>query len=182
MTPGAAQNTGVSAVLACGSALVSAAVMHALITGSVTVTDTQSLEAADATAGPIAIVFDEQSDFDAVMRLARAKHPAGLVAVLATGHTLVKSMLCSIGAVVLTANARPEDVRGAVVRAATGLAHLTPREAEVYKRVHLGQSRGSIANELGISVETVRKHVQNINRKLGSVQTPSPEPAARELL
>lgn len=56
-----------------------------------------------------------------------------------------ESMLCSIGAVVLTANARLEDVRGAVVRAAPGLAHLTLARPRYISAYTLDNPGGSIA-------------------------------------
>ena len=45
-------------------------------------------------------------------------------------------------------------------------APLTPREFQVLKIISLGLSNQEIANSLGISVETVKEHVQNILRKL----------------
>ena len=44
---------------------------------------------------------------------------------------------------------------------------LTPREVEVLEVLATGQSNSGIARELGISVNTVRNHVQNILTKLG---------------
>lgn len=45
---------------------------------------------------------------------------------------------------------------------------VTPREAQVLRHVAFGLSNREIANSLGISVETVKEHVQNILRKTGS--------------
>ncbi|MCA9140426.1 MAG: response regulator transcription factor [Planctomycetales bacterium] len=45
---------------------------------------------------------------------------------------------------------------------------LTPREAQVLRHVAFGLSNREIAKSLGISVETVKEHVQNILRKTGS--------------
>ncbi|MDO7688713.1 MAG: response regulator transcription factor [Pirellulales bacterium] len=45
-------------------------------------------------------------------------------------------------------------------------APLTPREFQVLKIISLGLSNQEIANSLGISIETVKEHVQNILRKL----------------
>jgi DNA-binding NarL/FixJ family response regulator len=43
---------------------------------------------------------------------------------------------------------------------------LTPREFQVLKIISLGLSNQEIADSLGISIETVKEHVQNILRKL----------------
>ena len=45
---------------------------------------------------------------------------------------------------------------------------LTPREIQVMRHVGLGLSNKEIAQSLGISVETVKEHVQNILRKVGA--------------
>jgi len=46
-------------------------------------------------------------------------------------------------------------------------AGLTPREEQVLRHVALGLSNDEIARSLGIGVETVKEHVQNLLRKLG---------------
>ena len=46
-------------------------------------------------------------------------------------------------------------------------ADLTQREQEILEYAVLGYSRGEIASELGLSVNTVRTHVQHVLRKLG---------------
>jgi DNA-binding NarL/FixJ family response regulator len=43
---------------------------------------------------------------------------------------------------------------------------LTPRETQVLRLVALGLSNQEIADPLGISIETVKEHVQNLLRKL----------------
>ncbi len=45
---------------------------------------------------------------------------------------------------------------------------LTNRERQVLRHIALGLSNKEIATSLGISVETIKEHVQNILRKLGS--------------
>ena len=45
---------------------------------------------------------------------------------------------------------------------------VTSREAQVLRHVAFGLSNREIANSLGISVETVKEHVQNILRKTGA--------------
>jgi len=44
---------------------------------------------------------------------------------------------------------------------------LTPREAEVMELLQSGKSNAEIANELSVSIETVRSHARRIYRKLG---------------
>ena len=44
---------------------------------------------------------------------------------------------------------------------------LTPRESQVLRHVALGMTNKDIASSLGISVETVKEHVQKILRTLG---------------
>jgi len=50
--------------------------------------------------------------------------------------------------------------------AAAGGVALTPRETQVLRVIALGLSNQEIADALGISVETVKEHVQNLLRKL----------------
>ena len=45
---------------------------------------------------------------------------------------------------------------------------VTAREAQVLRHVAYGLSNREIANSLGISIETVKEHVQNILRKTGA--------------
>jgi DNA-binding NarL/FixJ family response regulator len=51
--------------------------------------------------------------------------------------------------------------------AAPGPDALTPRETEVMELLQVGKSNGEIANELHVSIETVRSHARRIYRKLG---------------
>lgn len=51
--------------------------------------------------------------------------------------------------------------------AVSGLHGLTPREAEVLAVLSRGRSASVVARELGISVNTVKSHMQSIYRKLG---------------
>ena len=44
---------------------------------------------------------------------------------------------------------------------------LTPRELQVLRHVGYGLSNHEIARSMGISVETIKEHVQNILRKMG---------------
>lgn len=45
--------------------------------------------------------------------------------------------------------------------------HLTPRQTEVLRLLEQGRSTHGIANELHLSVETVRNHIRHILRALG---------------
>lgn len=45
---------------------------------------------------------------------------------------------------------------------------ITPRELEVLRRVSFGWSNEEIADDLGLSPQTVRTHVQNALRGLGA--------------
>jgi PAS domain S-box-containing protein len=45
--------------------------------------------------------------------------------------------------------------------------HLTPRQAEVLRLLEQGRSTAQIAQELHVSVETVRNHVRHVLRALG---------------
>ncbi len=44
---------------------------------------------------------------------------------------------------------------------------LTPREGEVLRRMTMGLTNIKIADELGISCETIKEHVQHLLRKIG---------------
>jgi PAS domain S-box-containing protein len=46
--------------------------------------------------------------------------------------------------------------------------HLTPRQAEVLRLLERGQSTAQIADELGLSRETVRNHVRRLLHTLGA--------------
>lgn len=62
---------------------------------------------------------------------------------------------------------RTQPRRGPRSEATSGTG-LTPRETEVLRLVALGLTNQQIGNSLGISVETVKEHVQNILRKLNA--------------
>jgi PAS domain S-box-containing protein len=46
--------------------------------------------------------------------------------------------------------------------------HLTPRQAEVLQLLELGRSTRQIADELHLSLETVRNHIRHLLRALGA--------------
>ena len=49
---------------------------------------------------------------------------------------------------------------------------LTPREREVFQQIVIGRSNKEIARELGISLGTVKKHRENLQRKLDCHSAP----------
>jgi len=48
-----------------------------------------------------------------------------------------------------------------------GVDHLTPRERQILQHVSRGKTNAEVAWQLGISPETVRKHLENAYEKLG---------------
>ena len=52
-------------------------------------------------------------------------------------------------------------------RSSNSAVDLTPREVQVLRHVGYGLSNHEIARSMGISVETIKEHVQNILRKMG---------------
>jgi DNA-binding NarL/FixJ family response regulator len=49
-----------------------------------------------------------------------------------------------------------------------GVQHLTAREHEVLQLLHAGRSTSGIADDLVLSVHTVRNHIRNLTAKLGA--------------
>ena len=52
-------------------------------------------------------------------------------------------------------------------RSSNPAVDLTPRELQVLRHVGYGLSNDEIARSMGISIETIKEHVQNILRKMG---------------
>ena len=61
----------------------------------------------------------------------------------------------------------PPVAPGIAAPDAVGPELLTPREAEVMELLQVGRSNAEIAQELHVSVETVRTHARRVYRKLG---------------
>lgn len=72
----------------------------------------------------------------------------------------------AFGAVCRPLTSSLEPARGR--QAGEGNADLTPRELEVLRLLRQGLATANVANVLGISVKTVRNHIQNSFRKLGA--------------
>jgi len=69
----------------------------------------------------------------------------------------------------LTLAAAPDDAAPAPVRrTGAGVADLSPRESQVMACVARGLRNTQIADELGVSVKTVKNHVNRIFAKLGA--------------
>ncbi len=81
-----------------------------------------------------------------------------------------------VAAVENAAGGKPPASTGAFARVAASMeaqpgvdnrgVRLTPRESQVLTHVALGLSNDEIARSLGISLDTVKEHVQQILRKL----------------
>jgi DNA-binding NarL/FixJ family response regulator len=52
-------------------------------------------------------------------------------------------------------------------RSSNSAVDLTPREFQVLRHIGYGLSNDEIARSMGISIETIKEHVQNILRKMG---------------
>jgi two-component system response regulator NreC len=57
-------------------------------------------------------------------------------------------------------------VRGGIGATESGIQTLTPREREVFQLLAVGQSNKEVANALGMSLGTAKKHRENLQRKL----------------
>ena len=67
----------------------------------------------------------------------------------------------------LVEEVRREDRRRELAALVPDRDHLTPRQLEILKMLASGSTTAGIANELFLSVETVRWHIKSILRKLG---------------
>jgi DNA-binding NarL/FixJ family response regulator len=148
--------------------------------------------------GPNVVVVDVDRDvipgLAVVAHLAR-ENPASAVLVLGEISGPATAQALRRGARgVLTYAASPQDVLDSVEAAAAGHTTVEPvalagligrgtadpappasecerlstRESDILRRLVAGTSTCEIAAELGISVQTVRKHTQNILHKLGA--------------
>jgi len=68
-----------------------------------------------------------------------------------------------------------------IVMAMNGPVRLTRREAEVLRLIALGRSYAQVADQLGMSVNTVGTHIKNAYRKLDVHSAPAAVMRAIEL-
>jgi DNA-binding NarL/FixJ family response regulator len=93
---------------------------------------------------------------------------SGFLSKSATVEELVQAIRAAAAGEVLVSPALLARLLPRLRRDRLGVGtELTPREVEVLEVLSHGLSNGDIARELGISVNTVRNHVQNILAKLG---------------
>ena len=148
--------------------------------------DHERLAALFATEKPeVAIVNFGSLENAAELRKLHRRFPATRLIVLANRPTATESrqMLAFGATACLSKGSEARDVLHAIHLASRGLHvlpsfqdtptpapgpdALTPREAEVMELLQTGKSNAEIANDLHVSVETVRSHARRIYRKLG---------------
>jgi DNA-binding NarL/FixJ family response regulator len=121
----------------------------------------------------------------AELRKLHRRFPATRLIVLANRPTAMESrqMLAFGATACLSKGSEARDVLHAIHLASRGLHvlpsiqdaparapgpdALTPREAEVMELLQTGKTNAEIANDLHVSVETIRSHARRIYRKLG---------------
>jgi DNA-binding NarL/FixJ family response regulator len=105
---------------------------------------------------------------DAALVAAIENGASGFLSKSATVEELVQAIRAAAAGEVLVSPALLARLLPRLRRDRLGLGtELTPREIEVLEVLSLGLSNSGIARELGISVNTVRNHVQNLLTKLG---------------
>jgi DNA-binding NarL/FixJ family response regulator len=139
------------------------------------------------------VVMPEVDGLDTLQKL-REKLPETKVVMFSTYDNpthVARAVVLGASDYVLKGSPR-EAILGAIVAAATGQSpspggelrnvaglmqtkqvieddqvHLTPRESQVLRHLSFGLSNKEIGESLGISLETVKEHVQNLLRKIG---------------
>jgi DNA-binding NarL/FixJ family response regulator len=150
--------------------------------------DAIALECALVEQKPEIAILDERSMTEPLLiaRLLAAQPEIGLVVMAHLPSRTYAARLLAAGATCLSKDASAADIRATVHLAAEGhhmltlttapqngyraqgeADCLTPRQAEVLRYMRLGQAYPTIAHTLGISVETVRTHAEQVRRKLG---------------
>jgi DNA-binding NarL/FixJ family response regulator len=150
--------------------------------------DYTALEGILAEQKPEIAILDEASvtELSLLTKLLAAQPEIGLVVMAHLPSRAYAGRLLAAGATCLSKDASAADIRATVHLVAEGhhmltfavdsqdrrgtggeAVRLTPRQAEVSRYMCLGQSYPTIAHTLGISVETVRTHAEQVLRKLG---------------
>jgi DNA-binding NarL/FixJ family response regulator len=151
----------------------------------VVVDESGDLEGLIAREAPAVAIVDKVTERSLSQREWSLWSGVGIVVVAHNPPVIYGMLLLAAGLSCLSSNASAADILGAVRIAAQGgcvfLADggdrferhdrskngiLTRREVEVLTLVNGGESDAKIALRLDISIETVRKHVANLRRKL----------------
>lgn len=152
---------------------------------AVDVTPEQMMSTLAAYAPHVAILNFGSLGCPGALRDLHATFPRTRLVVMANNPSVSQSrQLISFGATAcLAKHTEGRDVLRAIHLASQGLhvlpsdpkppaeppwpTPLTPREADVLELLQAGRSNAEIAEELRVSIETVRTHARNIYRKLG---------------
>ncbi len=140
--------------------------------------DTETLEESIAALEPQVTIVSDHVEISLMCRLAVAWPEVGLVVLAANTSPGLHQVLLVAGARCIVAQtASVDEILSAVqlaaghgaakLRATSGRALLTPREAEILTAMSHGLGNAEIAHSLGISIETVRTYVVRVMRKLG---------------
>lgn len=117
---------------------------------------------------PAARLTDEASAWFEAQRNRPARELPALAAPLvvrtARGRWILRYVATRAGPVVVVVRGREDDAADQAVLEALGL---TPREAEVMRLLSAGASNPRIADTLGVSQSTVKRHLEATYRKLG---------------
>jgi DNA-binding NarL/FixJ family response regulator len=145
----------------------------------------QLAEVLGSTKPEVAILNFGSLENAAELRKLHRRFPATKLVVIANRPTVGESrqMLAFGATACLSKSSEARDILHAIHLASRGLhvlpsaqdgpapapgpEVLTPREAEVMELLQDGRSNAEIANELQVSVETVRSHARRVYRKLG---------------
>ena len=134
------------------------------------------------------------------MGLVRTKWPGAKILVLTVHPESTHAAACAQHGAdgFVSKNASPADIRRAIADVADGARHfsptalaaidagtphvvLTPREAEVLRRLAAGQRITDVAVAMGVSVKTASTHKMRLQRKLGASNTAQIVVIARNL-
>ena len=163
---------GISVALGCCTELIGRGLVQVLqeskhITLVARDLDMRALERSVVRRAPVVVILEE--DMVPTQHL-RALASSAAVVVLAHKPThRRRRALEASGAICIPAQATGRELLTTIRRAAGGrAAPLTPREQEVLGHLQTGQATAQeIADDMQISVATVRTHIASIRRKLG---------------